>query len=69
MTQLILICLQPPVAAEPWEGVLHATKDGSICSQRDPFRRDVDIVGSEDCLYLNVYTPHWVNSFLFSLEF
>lgn len=28
--------------------------------QRDPFRRDEEIEGSEDCLQLNVYAPHSV---------
>lgn len=28
-----------------------------ICIQRDPFRRDNVVEGSEDCLYLNIYTP------------
>lgn len=30
----------------------------NYCIQRDPFRRDMEITGDEDCLYLNVYTPH-----------
>lgn len=37
-----------------------AIKDGPICIQRDPFRRDELIEGDEDCLYLNVYAPHSV---------
>lgn len=32
-------------------------KDSEICIQRDPFRRDEVLEGSEDCLYINVYTP------------
>jgi carboxylesterase type B len=31
-----------------------------MCIQRDPFRRDLEIDGSEDCLYLNVYSPEVV---------
>jgi len=40
-----------------WEGERLAIKDAPICLQRDPFRRDMIIEGSEDCLYINVYTP------------
>ncbi|XP_017045883.1 venom carboxylesterase-6 [Drosophila ficusphila] len=48
---------RPPVAKASWEGERLAIKDAPICLQRDPFRRDMIIEGSEDCLYLNVYTP------------
>ncbi|KAH8290099.1 hypothetical protein KR044_013383 [Drosophila immigrans] len=48
---------QPPVPQPGWEGERLALKDAPICMQRDPFRRDMLIEGSEDCLYLNVYTP------------
>ena len=37
---------------KPWEGVLKAYNDPPICVQRDPFRRDFEITGSEDCLFL-----------------
>ncbi|XP_030378452.1 venom carboxylesterase-6 isoform X2 [Scaptodrosophila lebanonensis] len=46
-----------PVPQPGWEGERLAVKDAAICMQRDPFRRDMLIEGSEDCLYLNVYTP------------
>ncbi|KAH8349357.1 hypothetical protein KR067_000304 [Drosophila pandora] len=48
---------RPPVPKAAWEGERLAVKDAPICLQRDPFRRDMIIEGSEDCLYLNVYTP------------
>ncbi|XP_031627736.1 venom carboxylesterase-6 [Contarinia nasturtii] len=47
-----------PEPAEKWEGEFFAVKDGPICVQRDPFRRNHEIEGSENCLALNVYTPH-----------
>lgn len=40
--------------------MLKAYYDPPICIQRDPFRRDYEITGSEDCLYLNVYAPEVV---------
>ncbi|KAK7862760.1 hypothetical protein R5R35_002522 [Gryllus longicercus] len=42
--------------AEPWEGVRDAFQEGDVCRQ---FDGDVtqDYVGSEDCLYLNVFAP------------
>ncbi|KAF5273123.1 hypothetical protein FQA39_LY07613 [Lamprigera yunnana] len=44
-----------PQPAEPWLGVKDATKPGKISLSADPYNsKDI---GSEDCLYLNVYTP------------
>ncbi|XP_034475720.1 venom carboxylesterase-6 [Drosophila innubila] len=48
---------RPPVEQPGWQGERLALKDAPICMQRDPYRRDMIIEGSEDCLYLNVYTP------------
>lgn len=45
---------------EKWSGEYKAIHDGPICSQRNPFQRNKTDVGTEDCLYLNVYTPHTV---------
>lgn len=44
---------QPPRPPEPWEGTFEALESGSPCAQlgEDP------ILGSEDCLYLDVYAP------------
>lgn len=33
------------------------THDAQICTQRNPFFGATEVVGSEDCLYINVYTP------------
>jgi para-nitrobenzyl esterase len=39
----------PPQPFGRWDGVFQATQFGNFCTQPD--------FGSEDCLYLNVYTP------------
>ncbi|KAJ8723119.1 hypothetical protein PYW08_003031 [Mythimna loreyi] len=44
---------QPPL---PWEGIRKATEHGPICSQMNIFTNTIS-PGSEDCLYLNVYSP------------
>ncbi|KAJ9587059.1 hypothetical protein L9F63_019347 [Diploptera punctata] len=49
---------QSPQPPEKWEGVLDATKLVPKCTQRDIYRRLESISGQEDCLYINVYTPH-----------
>lgn len=51
---------QAPEPIEKWQGEYKAIHDGPQCSQRDPFIRSFEDVGTEDCLYLNVYVPHAV---------
>ncbi|XP_073834277.1 venom carboxylesterase-6 [Musca autumnalis] len=48
---------KPPVPYSAWSGEKQAIEDSPKCTQRDPFRRDMEMEGSEDCLYINVYTP------------
>ncbi|CAG9823989.1 unnamed protein product [Phaedon cochleariae] len=43
---------EPPLAKTPWEDTIDCTTEGSQCIQgSDP------VNGSEDCLFINVYTP------------
>ncbi|KAJ3652351.1 hypothetical protein Zmor_018325 [Zophobas morio] len=45
----------PPVPITIWSGVYDATNDGPACPQ--PPNPGITFPTSEDCLYLNVYTP------------
>ncbi|CAH1394617.1 unnamed protein product [Nezara viridula] len=45
-----------PIPAGPWLGVYNATTEPPACLQLDFFQTK-SIIGSEDCLYINVYTP------------
>lgn len=40
---------------EPWTGVRLAWREGASCPHRNMILEN--FIGSEDCLYLNVYTP------------
>ncbi|XP_063911820.1 esterase 6-like [Zophobas morio] len=42
-----------PVPPKAWEGILDATSNRVVCHQID---QDLPLE-SEDCLYLNIYTP------------
>lgn len=44
-----------PQPVEPWTGIKEAKEFGNSCGQVDFFSHQ--IIGSDDCLYLNVYTP------------
>ncbi|XP_075991060.1 juvenile hormone esterase-like [Anticarsia gemmatalis] len=46
-----------PVPVKPWEETLDGTKVMPVCVQRNPYIRQEGIVGQEDCLYLNIYSP------------
>ena len=48
---------QPPVPKLPWEGFIPAVTDNKVCVQIFGDVRTGIVVGDEDCLYLNVYTP------------
>lgn len=55
---------KPPQPASPWKGVLHADHFGHSCMQKPvheflPWTKEFMFVtdASEDCLYLNIWTP------------
>lgn len=45
---------EKPQKPEPWTGVLDTLEAGNMCVQ---YNRSQILVGDEDCLNLNVYTP------------
>ncbi|CAD6208579.1 GSCOCT00010567001.2-RA-CDS [Cotesia congregata] len=65
-----------PKPVEPWSGVRDATKFGNSCTQFDRYSKKV--LGSENCLFLNVYTTNltpqepravmfWIHSSAFAI--
>ncbi|XP_051166329.1 venom carboxylesterase-6 [Leptopilina boulardi] len=48
---------EPPKPAASWDKIYSAKKDPNICTQRNIYTHQEEVVGDEDCLYLNVYTP------------
>ncbi|KAI7815370.1 carboxylesterase [Rhyzopertha dominica] len=47
-----------PRPAANWTGVLRATEERDACLQNTDRIEQLFSIGSEDCLYLNVYTPN-----------
>jgi len=51
---------KPPVPVEPWDGIKETKEYCAICPQPispDPITGEISVNMSEDCLYLNVWTP------------
>jgi hypothetical protein len=49
------LLIKDPIPVKPWTGVLNANQEGSPCVQIDCIL--FKIMGNEDCLKLNVFTP------------
>ncbi|XP_056635865.1 juvenile hormone esterase-like isoform X1 [Diorhabda sublineata] len=49
---------QSPQPAERWEGILNATVNTKVCVIQG-YIQEPTLVESEDCLYLNIYTPRY----------
>lgn len=46
---------QEPQPVKPWVGIWNATIPGNDCIGLD--HKLFEVVGQEDCLYINVFTP------------
>lgn len=53
----VLFIYQAPQPPHPWDGIRSATKCGPSCYQYDSIMKRIPSGSSEDCLYLNIYTP------------
>ncbi|XP_034827054.1 juvenile hormone esterase-like isoform X2 [Maniola hyperantus] len=51
-----LLRFKAPEPPKPWQGVRDASEHGPVCPQYNERLQRLE-TGSEDCLYLNVYTP------------
>jgi hypothetical protein len=47
---------QASVAKKPWDGIIDGSTNGPPCIQLNRFDES-ETIGSEDCLFLNVYSP------------
>ncbi|KAL1006979.1 hypothetical protein UPYG_G00080110 [Umbra pygmaea] len=47
----------PPAEPQCWHGVADASRFRSMCPQVRPLSENGRIMGQEDCLYINVWTP------------
>lgn len=55
-----------PISPDSWTDVRDASKDAPMCIQRNYlFHENPPVEGNEDCLYLNVYTPHCARTSVF----
>lgn len=53
LKQPLFFLHQNPQPNEPWNGTLDATRERSVCTQ---IYYTAELLGSEDCLFINVYT-------------